>query len=642
MPLREYDFAIEYRTGTDDLVGDFYRPALSRATRYWRAAGFFASTSFETIGAPMGEFFYRGGTVRLITSVRLSHEDVSAIQAGIDGRQICEDRILSQIREDFRRAMGKGTALLVALLAIGRLELRICVPNGELGIYHEKVGVFLEQSDEEYVSFAGSSNETRSGLEVNYEAIDVYSSWSESRRAKAKRLHFERLWAGTAPGVTTYSFPEAAQRQLIQIAQEVHPELFSTHASLPKEDNRWRHQREALDLFLVARRGILEMATGTGKTRTALNIFQRLFRQHSVNSLIVTAEGVDLLHQWYENILPLAAELPSRIRILRHFGAYHDRQEFMLSPVHSVLVISRSRLDAVLRRLNEAQLSQTLIVHDEVHGLGSQSNVDSLDGLSESVVYRLGLSATPEREYDASGTAFIERNVGPVLFRFGLEEAIKRGILCEFDYFPLEYSLTVQDKIDLQAVHRRAAARAAEGLPMSQEEIWTALARVAKRSPAKLPLFRTFLETHPDILERCIIFVEDRDYGERVLEIVHAFQHNFHTYYAADNRQTLDEFAKGDIDCLITCERLSEGIDIRSVRSIVLFSSDRARLQTTQRIGRCLRIDPNQPAKRASVVDFILRQDPDKPELNADQSRAVWLAGLSEGYRWRCKCRLSQ
>jgi superfamily II DNA or RNA helicase len=137
------------------------------------------------------------------------------------------------------------------------------------------------------------------------------------------------------------------------------------------------------------------------------------------------------------------------------------------------------------------------------------------------------------------------------------------------------------------------------------------------------------LANHPEILERCIIFVEDREYGERVLDIVHAFQHNFHTYYAADDRATLSNFASGEIDWLITCERLSEGIDIRSVRSIVIFSADRARLQTTQRIGRCLRTDPAHPNKRASVVDFIRVQDPDENELNADQSRAEWLRALS-------------
>jgi superfamily II DNA or RNA helicase len=255
-------------------------------------------------------------------------------------------------------------------------------------------------------------------------------------------------------------FPRSSQTETHSDLLRGLSDFFAPRPQSATIDDRWRHQNEALEEFLRAKRGILEMATRTGKTRTALNIFRRLFQDGLTNSLIVTAEGVDLLHQWYSSVVQVTTSLPHRIRVLRHFGSYHDRQQFILSPVHSVLLVSRGRVDAVLRRLDENQLRQTLIVHDEVHGLGSPSNLASLDNLSESITYRLGLSATPEREYDTSGTAFIERNVGTVLFRFGLEKAIKRGILCEFDYFPLEYSLTIQDKSDMQAVYRRAAARA--------------------------------------------------------------------------------------------------------------------------------------------------------------------------------------
>jgi superfamily II DNA or RNA helicase len=83
----------------------------------------------------------------------------------------------------------------------------------------------------------------------------------------------------------------------------------------------------------------------------------------------------------------------------------------------------------------------------------------------------------------------------------------------------------------------------------------------------------------------------------------------------------LREFAIGVIDCLITCHRLSEGIDIQSVRTVVLLSADRARLETIQRIGRCLRIDRNDPDKRALVVDFILRRAGADGDPTADEER---------------------
>lgn len=609
-------------------MGQLYHRALKEANQYWRAAGFFSSSALEAIGAPLGEFFYRGGTIRLATSVRLEPDDVAAIESGQTRQQVCEQRLLTQIRDDFRNAVGKGTALLGALLEVNRLELRICVPDDGIGIYHEKVGVFLDATD--FVAFSGSSNETRSGLEINYESVDVFTSWSDSDRALNKRRHFELLWEGKAEGVETYHFPEAARLELIRICREAHPEVFLRVSPATDTDHRWRHQDLAVATFLRARRGILEMATGTGKTRTALKIFGRLVDQSVIDTMIVTAEGVDLLDQWAQNVLSVLPQLPVRFRLLRHFGAHHDRQEYLLTPRLTVLLISRSRLDGVLRGMRPAEQGKLLLVHDEVHGLGSPANVLALDGLADAVPYRLGLSATPEREYDAAGNEFIERNVGPVVFTFGLEDAIKRGILCEFDYYPLEYALTAEDKLELQDVYRLASARKAAGTPMTQEEIWMALARVPKRSKAKLPLFAEFLRAMPGVLDRCLIFVEDRAYGALVLEIVHPHQYNFHTYYAQDEKQTLLDFAQGQIECLITCERLSEGIDIKSVRTIVLFSADRARLQTIQRIGRCLRIDPEDPLKRSVVIDFVRMQEPDDRELNTDQQRSEWLRNLSQ------------
>ncbi|MGC1199840.1 MAG: helicase-related protein, partial [Geitlerinemataceae cyanobacterium] len=117
---------------------------------------------------------------------------------------------------------------------------------------------------------------------------------------------------------------------------------------------------------------------------------------------------------------------------------------------------------------------------------------------------------------------------------------------------------------------------------------------------------------------------------EEVLDIIHRYRHDFHTYYAEDDRQKLVDFANGKISCLITCHRISQGIDIQSLSSVILFSSARAKLETIQRIGRCLRKDPSKVNKRATVVDFIRIQEEEKEDLNADQERKEWLEGLSQ------------
>lgn len=631
MRLRVCSFKHEYRSGSDNLIVDFYHRALKCSTLYWRAVGFFSSSALEAIGAPLGEFIASGGSMRLITSVCLEQDDMEAIERGIALREVCERRLLDQLRTEFASPFGKGASLLTQMLASGALEIRIAVPAQGIGIYHEKVGVFQDAGDD-FVAFSGSSNESRSALQVNYECVDVFTSWEDGSRAQGKKQHFEQLWEGSAPGTCVFTFPEAAKRELIRQASRTghDDDIHVREPSVPL--SKWRHQDEAVAAFMAARRGVLEMATGTGKTRTALRICQQLVDQGRVDTVIVCTDGTDLLDQWYLELAQLTRALPQQYAIYRHYENFRERDGFIINPVNSILLCSRMNVSTAMKRLSDARSAHTLIVYDEAHGLGSPANRNALEGLSDRIAYRLGLSATPEREYDDDGNSFLERHVGPVIFTFGLDDAISRGILAPFSYFPLEYEPDQNDRDRLQAVFRKAAGLARAGTPMSDRDKSIEMARVYKTSLAKLPLFEAFLARYHHLLRRSIIFVEDREYGEAVLPLVHRYLPEFHTYYAEDDRQTLQRFAKGDLQCLLTCHRVSEGIDIRSIETVVLFSSARARLETIQRIGRCLRADPENPSKRANVVDFV-RVDTDRregEEPNGDRTRMAWLQSLAQ------------
>lgn len=107
--------------------------------------------------------------------------------------------------------------------------------------------------------------------------------------------------------------------------------------------------------------------------------------------------------------------------------------------------------------------------------------------MSDSIRFRLGLSATPEREYDDEGNAFLLEHIGPELMRFELDDAIRREILAPFDYYPLPYEMTAEDRQRVRDVYKRQAARAAAGNPMSDEEVWIEIARVYKTSQGQAP-----------------------------------------------------------------------------------------------------------------------------------------------------------
>lgn len=632
-----------YRSGQDSLVADFFRPVLASATLYRRSVGYFSTTALLGWAEAMLRMASSELEVRLIASPELQPLDLGVLR----GLQVVAElerqraTMVDQVLEDILRLLdepgdsARRAGVFAWLLANGRLKLRFAFAEhvDDARLYHEKIGVVtLEGGDE--LAFTGSANETGSGQRRNYESVDVYRDWlpDERRRVEVKAAQFDEAWDDAAVGLRVLAPSEDVIRRLRARAPKALEGAPAAVASFPVPDplGKWRHQDEAVAAFKQAGAGVLEMATGTGKTRTALRILSDLVASGDVTSAVVTMDGTDLLDQWGVELEEWVASSRRRWVIYRQYERHHDIDEYLLDPSSSILIVSRGQLPRLMRPQGKAAAAKTLIVHDEVHGLGTPSSMRELDGSHERFRWRLGLSATPDRAYDTAGNDFLEREIGPVLYRFGLEAAIGRGVLSEFDYEPLGYQLTDGDRQRLRQVYTKQASRAREGRPMSQEEVWTEIARVYKTAEEKPGVFAARLEEDSSILKRCIVFVETKEYGEQILEMIDRYTHRYRTYYAEDDRAHLVAFANEEIDCLVTCHRISQGIDIRSLNTVVLFASARARLETIQRIGRCLRSDPANLGKRARVIDFVRPAQPGDKEPNADQDRCAWLTGLSE------------
>lgn len=622
MSLRDLRYSEDYRSGYNDLIREFFQPSLREAQAYSRAVGYFSSSALEAFGVPLGEFVKRDGRIRLVTSVELSGSDLEAIKSGTHRQDVCQRRLEQIIDEEFAEGVGDGTARLGRLIELNRLQIRIAVPKEGTGVYHEKIGIFV--GNDAYVAFTGSSNESRNAFENNRECIDVFPSWSSPIRAERKRKHFEDLWECRDRGVDVYTFPEAARKKLLKVCR-----VKQSFHSIPSTvGGKWRHQDEAVREFLKAKRGVLDMATGTGKTRIASTILRTLFANDEIDIGVVCVDGNDLLDQWYGELLSIRKRIGKRPLILREYKNHRQISSFSVAPENSILLSRRESVDRALKRLSNAQQERTLLVYDEVHGLGSPGNRKRLRGLSDKIRFRLGLSATPERTYDEEGTRFIGEHIGPVLMRFELGDAIERGILAPFEYYPLYYEPSENDRDRLKAVFTSHNFRQSIGEPVSDKDLYTRISAVHKTSDAKLPVFEKFIKNHRELLKRCIIFTHEQDYGIRVSEIIHKFHPDFHTYYTGEDSETLKRFARGELECLVTCHRLSEGVDIRSLSTVILFSSDKARLETIQRIGRCLRTDPNLPSKVASIVDFV-RTSSDRDSSTPDEERCDWLTKLA-------------
>lgn len=618
-------------TSEDNLIDELYTPCLKWAERFDRGVGYFTTGWLPYNVAGLSDFASRGGKMRLITSPILSTEDTDAIIGAENQDGSAFLRLEAALLENVEILKQEMEADIINtfswMLYDGIIDMRFAIPCEKLeeGDFHDKFGIFYKGNDA--LSFSGSINDSKHGFQ-NYESIKVFKTWAGTQEyVDADTARFEKIWNRKDRNLKIFTIPQAVKNKIFELRSPDRP------YSLPAGSSKWVHQDIAVKTFLEKEHGILAMATGTGKTVTAMKIINKLFDSGEIRRVVITMYGNDLLDQWAIQI----RENYKNKQINYHYASQKMMKDFVMHPDDSILILSRdarnlSKLLDLFDRLPGDYRNDTLFVFDEVHGAGSNTFVENLSGRLSPYRYRLGLSATPEREYDEAGNDFLLNEIGEVIFEFTLQDAIQKGILCEFNYIPLPYVLSDEEKLKKRKIIAAFNAKKESGEPVDEKDMFTQLALVNKTAVNKLEEFESLISQRPELLQKCIIFVQTMEYGAKLQEILVRYSDKYHTYYADDEKINLENFAAGKIDCLLTCKKVSEGIDISSVTNIILFSSDRSRLVTTQRIGRALRLDKNNPEKKATVVDFVI-EDSEENDNNADADRAEWLTDLSQTRR---------
>lgn len=618
-------------TSEDNLIDELYTPCLKWAERFDRGVGYFTTGWLTYNVAGLSDFASRGGKMRLITSPILSTEDTDAIIGAENQDGSAFLRLEAALLENVEILKQEMEADIINtfswMLYDGIIDMRFAIPCEKLeeGDFHDKFGIFYKGNDA--LSFSGSINDSKHGFQ-NYESIKVFKTWAGTQEyVDADTARFEKIWNRKDRNLKMFTIPQAVKNKIFELRSPDRP------YSLPAGSSKWVHQDIAVKTFLEKEHGILAMATGTGKTVTAMKIINKLFDSGEIRRVVITMYGNDLLDQWAIQI----RENYKNKQINYHYASQKMMKDFVMHPDDSILILSRDarnlpKLLDLFDRLPGDYRNNTLFVFDEVHGAGSNTFVENLSGRLSPYRYRLGLSATPEREYDEAGNDFLLNEIGEVIFEFTLQDAIQKGILCEFNYIPLPYVLSDEEKLKKRKIIAAFNAKKESGEPVDEKDMFTQLALVNKTAVNKLEEFESLISQRPELLQKCIIFVQTMEYGAKLQEILVRYSDKYHTYYADDEKINLENFAAGKIDCLLTCKKVSEGIDISSVTNIILFSSDRSRLVTTQRIGRALRLDKNNPEKKATVVDFVI-EDSEENDNNADADRAEWLTELSQTRR---------
>lgn len=636
-------------TNTSSRPG-FYEDAIKYASEYHRAAGYFSISVFATNPDGFKSFFSRGGTIELVCSGHFRARDVAAIVAGLNDPR----RWAGKSVEEISVTQAKGCFDLVAwAVANGRLQIKIAeILASNQSLYHEKFGIFFSQRIP-LLAFDGSANETWPAYRDNFELVNVYRYSTSASKRKVDNLNeaFERLWKDRTPGLRVVPFFKALRDGMIRVDVDAQNESVpiktkSMHADQPIEmppevlrrPDRFvlrGYQQEAVRHWFANNGcGILEMATGSGKTFTALAALTELYEKVGPPlAIIVIAPYIHLVEQWADEASKFG------LAPVCCFGSYKDWYQFADSAIFrcnkgerrilSFAVTNATFRGARFQRLLNKIDVRTVLVADEVHNLGASRLARALPSR---VSLRMGLSATPTRWMDKDGTDRLQRYFGDVVFRFGLEEALKHDppILAPYRYFPVLVELEddeTEEYVDLTA----AIGRCISDLD-SAEISDLAMALLIKRSRLiasarqKLHLLKTNIAPFRDMLHMLIYCgdssvefgdgeqSDDSDAGtmRQIDAITSILGHELGMAVAQftadtpgpDRSRILRDFSEGSLQALVAIRCLDEGVNIPSIsRAFILASSTNPR-QFIQRRGRILRCAPGKTV--AEIYDFVV------------------------------------
>ncbi|MFT3868438.1 MAG: DEAD/DEAH box helicase family protein [Nibricoccus sp.] len=634
MNLRSFSFKEEYRSDEVNVVAEFYVPALTTSILYRRAVGYFTSNSITLAMQGIAALIGNGGKMRLIASPYLTKEDIEAIKQGYRTREeIVSAALDDQIPKNPNAIPDNNQwECLAWMIAHGSLDMKIAIPSkGDLpGLYHEKLGIFSD-NDSNHVAFSGSANETTGGLVNNFETVDVFTSWSDSSRTERKIGNFERLWSNQTKRIDVIPFPDAVRAKILAHLPKRAPELPASQIvevapcfALPVAKPLRSYQEAAIGNWLRARgRGIMQMATGSGKTITGLAAAQRLYSSGNLEALVVVCPYVHLVTQW---------ESECRTFNLEPILCFRSSDDWLPLLNSSLVVVGKSSSRPIAIITTTATFAsqvfqsrikhfppKTLLLADEVHNMGADAIRSCLP---ESFGLRLGLSATPERWFDEEGTSALFNYFGGVLQPvFTLKDALERGALCKYSYHPILIPLTEDEAAEYRELSARIA-RLGFGSDDSSNSAVEALlikrARLVATAEGKHAALESLISSRNGFSHHLFYCGDGSLEGDDGAMIKHvdkvtetlarklgARVAKFTSENDAEERAALlKAFETGDLQGLVAIRCLDEGVDVPSTKTAIILASSTNPRQFIQRRGRILRLSPNKTV--AEIFDMIV------------------------------------
>lgn len=638
MSFLDLNIKFSYDSDDDNILFEFYIPVLQESKDYCRLAGFFSSTSLAIAARGIKSLLRNNGKMKLIAGAMLDRRDVEAIKKKLENpEKIIEKSMIKDIESITDEFIEDHIKALGWLVANNKLEIRIAIVRDKsgntldsesilsYGIFHQKVGIFTDDKNNK-ISFSGSINETARAWSENVEELKVFRNWikQEQNHFNSDYRKFEKYWNNESKRVEVIDVPIAIKKKLIKMAPKNFEEL---KLDIPKKITPWTHQKRAIEKVQANFfNGILKMATGTGKTYTALLILKKYYEEIKSNGnriLIVVPQHL-LLEQWSNDIdkfskqndfmFSFDSKTPSKEKnLIKKVWKTQDRST---GEENIYLVIT---IDSLLNFNVVQNMPPDILIADEVHAYGTEKRMLLLENTLSDTKHKIGLSATPERYYDQEGTAKIFNWFGSVIFSYDIKDAQRDKVLTKYNYYLHIVHLTKEEEEDIKELSKKIAQRIAkafkneisekeEKLPKKVTILLNQRARMIKRANKKLQALREILENNHKNLRQCIVYCEDTDQLNAVQKVFDEL--NIHTYIKYhSNMKTRDEalniFKEKNCNFILSMHCLDQGVDIPSCEALILLSSSGNPREYIQRRGRVLRNPPDKIKPVVKIFDIL-------------------------------------
>ena len=621
MNFKEIDIKNSYiNQGSDGLVEAFLNPALKCAKEYKRSVGFFSSDGLIPIMDGLMTLARNQGHIKLIASPRLNEDDVEAIRQGYERRQ---EYISAAFTRDFVEEIEKLPEIklqfLYELISSSVLDIKIVVLKSHEfinGMYHDKLGI-LQDFEGNTVAFYGSPNASYGGYKGNYERIRIARSWMDGFKdvVEEEEAEFDSLWNDTNPFLEVFNYTETAETNIVEVIKRKQASSKSTAITLRD------YQEQAIKAWIDNNyHGFYVMATGTGKTWTAIYSAKALVEHHPC-MIVICAPYKHLIKQWAEDvekafpegkIIMVSGENPGRYdqivtEIIRE--RYNKNSQIII-----ISTIDSFKDKRFSEAVNKSQGERLLIV-DEAHRFTERSEV-----LQKEYAYMLGLSATPFSGKSATKGKELMDFFGGQVFSLPIEDALKRGYLVPYYYYPIFVDATTEEEEKFTKLSYVISSCFKGDVCIDPDKLVKALRgrlRIISMAEAKMDHLKTIIEEINEG-DHFVVYCGDGKLFDKngeelrhinaVKIILSELDYKTSQFTAKENMTTrmelVDSFNKGQIDALAAIRCLDEGINIPSIKSALILSSNDDYREFVQRRGRILRLYKNKES--AKIYDVVV------------------------------------